>query len=97
MYYVVQIGAFQQTDIETNPDNPDFRKETADGFNKYIMGVFSSIEQADAMRNFLMKIDFKRTPQYRPFIAPYKDGSRITLEEAIGPEEAAKRKKQMGQ
>gem|GEM_PF-1517288 len=97
MYYVVQIGAFQQTNIETNPDNPDFRKENADGFTKYIMGVFSTIEQADAMRVFLRKIDFRSMPQYRPFIAPYKDGNRITLEEAIGPEEAAKRKKQMGQ
>ncbi len=97
MYYVVQIGAFQQNSIETNPDNPDFRKESTDGFSKYIMGVFSTIEQADAMRSFLMKIDFQRTPKYRPFVAPYKDGNRITLEEAIGPEEAAKRKKLQGQ
>lgn len=96
MYYVVQIGAFQQANVETNPDNPDFRKESADGFNKYIMGVFSTIDQADALRSFLTKIDFRR-PQYRPFVVPYKDGSRITLEDALGPEEAAKRKKQMGQ
>lgn len=97
MYYVVQIGAFQQANVETNPDNPDFRKETADGFTKYIMGVFSTIEQADALRSFLGKIDFRRMPQYRPFVVPYKDGARITLEDALGPEEAAKRKKMMGQ
>ncbi len=96
MYYVVQIGAFQQANVETNPDNPDLRKESADGFNKYIMGVFSTIDQADALRSFLTKIDFRR-PQYRPFVVPYKDGARITLEDAIGPEEAAKRKKMMGQ
>ncbi|TAE16753.1 MAG: SPOR domain-containing protein [Bacteroidetes bacterium] len=97
LYYVVQIGAFQNANVETNPDNPDFRKESADGFNKYIMGVFSTIDQADALRSFVSKIDFRRMPQYRPFIVPYKDGSRITLEEAIGPEEAAKRKKMQGQ
>jgi hypothetical protein len=31
LYYVVQVGAFQNTNVETNPDNPDFRKESADG------------------------------------------------------------------
>jgi hypothetical protein len=97
VYYVVQIGAFQQADVEANPDNPDFRKESADGFNKYIMGVFNTIEQADALRAFLMKLNFQRVPQYRPFIAPYRDGARISLEEALGPEEAEKRKKTMGQ
>ena len=64
---------------------------------KYMMGVFSTIEQADALRSFLTKIDFRRMPQYRPFVVPYKDGARITLEDALGPEEAAKRKKMMGQ
>lgn len=97
LYYVVQVGAFQNTNVETNPDNPDFRKESADGFNKYIMGVFSTIEQADALRTFLTKIDFRSSPQFRPFVVPYKDGTRVTLEDAIGPEEAAKRKKMLGQ
>ncbi|NJL14461.1 MAG: hypothetical protein HC913_16605 [Microscillaceae bacterium] len=35
-FFVVQIGAFQQKDVSVNNDNPDFRKENADGFNKYI-------------------------------------------------------------
>lgn len=96
MYYVVQIGAFQQKDVEVNPDNPDLRKDVTDGFNKYIMGVFQDISQADQLRMFLLQLDFRRNPAYRPFIAPYKDGKRISLEEALGPEEAQKRKQQMG-
>lgn len=91
LYYVVQIGAFQQKDVTVNNDNPDFRKENADGFNKYIMGVFNSIEQADQLRNFLLQLDF-RTPAYRPFVAPYRDGTRISIDEALGADEAAKRK-----
>lgn len=97
MYYVVQIGAFQQADVEANPDNPDFRKESADGYNKYIMGVFNTVEQADALRGFLMKLNFNTMPQYRPFVRAFRDGAGITLEEALGPEEAEKRKRQMGQ
>jgi flagellar biosynthesis GTPase FlhF len=96
MYYVVQIGAFQQKDVEVNSDNPDLRKDATDGFNKYIMGVFPDIQQADQLRAFLLQLDFRRNPAYRPFIAPYKDGKRISLEEALGPEEAQKRKAQMG-
>lgn len=91
LYYVVQIGAFQQKDVTVNNDNPDFRKENADGFNKYIMGVFNNIEQADQLRNFLLQLDF-RTPAYRPFVAPYRDGMRISIDEALGADEAAKRK-----
>ncbi len=91
LYYVVQIGAFQQKDVTVNNDNPDFRRENADGFNKYIMGVFNNIEQADQLRNFLLQLDF-RTPAYRPFVAPYRDGTRISIDEALGAGEAAKRK-----
>jgi hypothetical protein len=92
-FYVVQIGAFQQRDVEVNQNNPDFRKENNDGFNKYVMGVFESADKADDLRKFLTQIDFRRNPTYRPFIAPYKDGKRISLEEAVGAEEAKKYKK----
>jgi flagellar biosynthesis GTPase FlhF len=91
LFYVVQIGAFQQKDVAVNNDNPDFRKENADGFNKYIMGVFNSIEQADQLRNFLLQLDFRK-PDYRPFVAPYKDGTRISIDDALGAEEAARRR-----
>lgn len=96
-FYVVQIGAFKEKDPPTNDDNPDFRKDNAEGYNKYIMGVFETVEQADQLKAFLQQIDFKRNPAYRPFIVPYKDGGRISLEDALGPEEAAKRKGKIGQ
>ncbi len=91
LFYVVQIGAFQQKDVTVNDNNPDFRKENSDGYNKYIMGVFNSIEQADQLRAFLLQLDFRK-PEYRPFVAPYKDGNRISVEDALGTEEAARRR-----
>lgn len=97
LVYVVQIGAFQEKDVAVNDGNPDLRKESADGFNKYIMGAFPDIQQADQLRAFLLQLDFRTNPEYRPFIAPYKDGQRVTLDEALGPEEAEKRRQQMEQ
>lgn len=93
-FYVVQIGAFQQRDIEVNGDNPDFRKDSEGGFNRYIMGVFEDPAKADELRKFLTQIDFRTNKSYKPFLAPYKDGKRVSLEEAMGAEEAAKYKKQ---
>ena len=92
IYFTVQVGAFQKTDIETNPDNPNFRKENADGYSKYVMGVFNNVQQADAMRDFISKLDF-RQPNTRPVLVPYKDGVRISLEDALGAEQASKYKK----
>lgn len=97
LYYVVQIGAFEQKDLSLNDNNPDFRKDFSQGLNKYIMGVFPSVAQADQLRDFLLQLDFKKDPSYRPFIAPYRDGVRITIEEALGPDEAQKRKAQKGE
>ncbi|GAB4407795.1 MAG: hypothetical protein OHK0053_34440 [Microscillaceae bacterium] len=96
-FFVVQIGAFQQKDVSVNNDNPDFRKENADGFNKYIMGVFNDLGQADQLRAFLLQLDFRSNPEYRPFVAAYKDGRRITMEEALGPEKAEERRRIVGQ
>jgi hypothetical protein len=92
-FYVVQIGAFQHRDVATNDNNPDFRKENSDGFNRYIMGVFEDVTKADELRKFLMQIDFRSSKTYRPFLAPYKDGKRVSLEEALGPDEAKKYKR----
>ncbi len=92
-FYVVQIGAFQQRDVEVNNDNPDFRKDSEGGFNRYIMGVFEDPAKANDLRKFLTQIDFRTNKTYRPFLAPYKDGKRVSLEEAMGAEEAAKYKK----
>lgn len=97
LYYVVQIGAFENADAPTNNNNPDFRKENDNGMNKYIMGVFNSVDDADALRNFLYQIDFRRNPNYRPFVVPYRDGQRISIEDALGPDEAQRRRQMMGQ
>lgn len=97
LYYVVQIGAFEQNNVPTNNDNPDFRSENNGGLTKYIMGVYDNLTEADQVRDFLMQLDFRSDPAYQPFVVPFKDGRRITIEEALGPEEAEKRRQNFGQ
>ena len=93
LYYVVQIGAYQSQDLAVNDNNPDFRKDFDSGLNKYIMGVFSNLAQADQLRNFLMQLNFQVD---RPFIQPYRDGTRISMDDALGPDEAERRRQQNG-
>lgn len=96
LYYAVQIGAFEKKDVSVNDNNPDFRKENTGGFAKYIMGVFPSIQEADELRRFLLELPYFKNKQSRPFVVPYRDGNRVTLEDALGPEEAERRKREMG-
>lgn len=93
-HFVVQIGAFKDKDVATNENNPDFRndKNVGDGFSRYIMGVFSDATGADELRKFLMQIDMRSNPKYRPIVAAYKDGKRVALEEVLSPEDAKKYK-----
>ncbi len=97
LYYVVQIGAFQQSNVPTNNDNPDFRSENNGGLTKYIMGVYDNLAEADQVRDFLMQLDFRSDPAYQPFVVPFRDGQRISIEEALGPEEAERRRQNFGQ
>ncbi len=93
-HFVVQIGAFKDKDVATNEKNPDFRKDgnVGDGFNRYVMGVFSDVNGADELRKFLLQIDMRSNPKYRPIVAAYKDGKRVALEEVLSPEDAKKYK-----
>lgn len=95
LHYTVQIGAFQEANAPANSGNPEFRKTSEGGFNKYIMGVFNNIGEADALKRFLLELDFRSDPTYRPFIVPYRDGARISMEEALGPEESQRRRQQI--
>ncbi len=91
-FYVVQIGAFKDKDVATTENNPDFRndKNVGDGFNRYVMGVFTEATGADDLRKFLLQIDMRSNPKYRPIVAAYKDGKRVALEEVMSPEDAKK-------
>ncbi len=93
-FYVVQIGAFQESNAPVNPDNPDLRKDFQDGYNKYIMGVFDNIQQADELKNFLLQLDFRSDPSYRPFVAPYRDGQRVNLADVLPPDQLEQRRQQ---
>jgi hypothetical protein len=56
------------------------------------MGVFGDVNGADELRKFLLQIDMRSNPKYRPIVAAYKDGKRVALEEVLTPEEAKKYK-----
>lgn len=94
--YVVQIGAFENN-VPIAGDQRPIPNEFSGGFNKYVVGAFRSVEEADQVRNFITQMDFQSNPENRPFVAVYRDGQRITMEEALGPEEAERRRQSLGQ
>lgn len=78
LIYGVQIGAFVFYEMENPPaDAQDIIVERADGFNKYVIGNFRTYDEADDFRAELKKMGVKG-----PWIVPYIDGVRATIEEA---------------
>lgn len=94
--YVVQIGAFENN-VPIAGDQRPIPNEFSGGFSKYVVGAFRSIEEADQVRDFITQLDFQSNPSNRPFVVVYRDGQRITMEEALGPEEAERRRQAQGQ
>ena len=78
LIYGVQIGAFVFYEMENPPaDAQDIIVERADGYNKYVIGNFRTYEEADDFRSELKKMGVKG-----PWIVPYIDGVRASIEEA---------------
>lgn len=80
LIYGVQVGAFVFYEMENPPvDAQDVIVERAEGFNKYVLGNFRSYDEASAFRDELAKIGVKG-----PWVVPYIDGVRVTMDEAKG-------------
>ena len=78
LVYRVQIGAFVFYEMNNTPQNSDdFHAERSDGFNKYVIGSFRTQGEAEQFRDSMKKIGIKD-----PWVVPYIDGIRVTIQEA---------------
>lgn len=78
LVYRVQIGAFVFYEMKNTPQNADdFHAERSDGFNKYVVGSFRTQKEAEQFRDSMKTIGIKD-----PWVVPYIDGIRVTMQEA---------------
>ncbi len=74
--YSIQIAAFEEKDLSLYSDGfVNFREIKADDYNKYALGLFETLEEAQAFRQELVDLGFERS-----FIASYRNGKRIQIE-----------------
>jgi hypothetical protein len=76
--FKVQVGAYQKFNI--NQYFTDIKKigyEDVSGMNKYVIGYFTSFDAAKGFESDMKKLGIKDS-----WLVPYKDGVRITDEEA---------------
>lgn len=78
LIYRVQIGAyvFNKVDLSNNLET-GIQEEKSDGFNKYVVGGYRDYNEAVALKEQLEKIGVEE-----PWIVPYINGLRVTMEEA---------------
>ncbi len=78
-YYRVQLGAYKFFDVnsKTTKEDDTFLTETKNEIDKYVVGLFFTLEEADKFKNDIRKLGIKDA-----FVVPYKDGQRITHKEA---------------
>ncbi len=78
LVYAVQIGAFEEKRLSLYSDNfVNFREIKSDGFNKYALGNFETLNEAKKFRRELVRMGFRNA-----FIGSYQNGKRIKIEEA---------------
>ncbi|MFN8395944.1 MAG: hypothetical protein U0176_15005 [Bacteroidia bacterium] len=79
LIYHVQVGAYVHFDMNQHLVQTDktFEGETRDGMNKYMMGNFKDLKNAEGFRDDVRKLGIKDA-----FVVPYIDGKRVTMDEA---------------
>ncbi|MDX2002214.1 MAG: SPOR domain-containing protein [Chitinophagales bacterium] len=76
--FKVQIGAYKNFKISQYFERAKkVETEDIDGYNKYIIGYFSTLEEAEAFEK-----DVKKMGIQDAWVVPYKNGDRISDEEA---------------
>ncbi len=76
--FKVQIGAYQKFNINQYfTETKKISYEDVNGTNKYVIGYFTSFEAAKGFETDMKKMGIKDS-----WLVPYKDGVRITDEEA---------------
>lgn len=75
--YAVQIGAFKEKDISLfSPNLINFKEISDAGYNKYALGNFQNLEEAQSFRRELLTLGFRDA-----FIASYRNNERLKIEE----------------
>lgn len=75
--YAVQIGAFKESDMRLFSSNlVNFKEISNKGYNKYALGNFETLSEAQEFRSALVNLGFSDS-----FIASYKNDKRLKIEE----------------
>ncbi len=79
VWFRVQIGAFEQEQMEKNLTvTGDMTVEDSDDLQKVVVGRYRDYERAKALRDQLKKMGVKGA-----WIVSYRDGSRVSIKEAL--------------
>ncbi|MGB1231724.1 MAG: SPOR domain-containing protein [Winogradskyella sp.] len=74
--YAVQIGAFKKSDMSLYSSNfVNFKQISDRSYNKYALGNFETLPEAQAFRKAIVKLGFRDA-----FIASYKNDKRLKIE-----------------
>lgn len=75
--YAVQIGAFVNNDIGLYSESfTQFNEFQQEGFYKYSLGAFETLEEAQAFRKKVINLGFKDA-----FVASFQNGERVAIED----------------
>lgn len=77
LLYRVQIGAFIFKKYNIDEETTGIGEEVNDGFNKYVIGGFRTVEEAEEFRLDVIDMGIDDA-----FIVPYIDGIRVSMDEA---------------
>jgi hypothetical protein len=78
LVFKIQIGAFIHFDMNQYlKETTNFEGESADNFNKYVLGAFRDLAIAEAFKKDISRMGIKDA-----WIVPYVDGVRIEMAEA---------------
>ncbi|HAS39170.1 MAG TPA: hypothetical protein DCS93_01765 [Microscillaceae bacterium] len=77
--FKVQVGAYKGGNIGTGNGGSDYTNESADGYNKHLLGSFKQYQPAKSFASHLERLGIKGA-----WVVAFKDGNRISIKEALG-------------
>lgn len=80
LVYRVQIGAYRKVTVPGQEQSSDqMTVESSDGMQKILIGNFRNYDEAKELGDYFKRIGLKDA-----WVVPYRDGTRISLKEALG-------------
>lgn len=75
--FTVQLGAYKEYNISNKMGSGGLQLDEDEGMSKYLLGTFKSLDKAEAFRKEIARMGIKDA-----WVVAFKDGKRITKEEA---------------